>query len=244
MEDKSWTEEENRLLRENAGKQSVQWIADKLGRGYGAVRAYAHRFGISLAIHNFPWTEEDDRLLKENVGKQRLQWLVEKLQRTRGSLHHRLYVLGLSLLPIDARCPDCGKKLKHWAKDGRCNRCSTSKRHRDNPELQSVRGHFGSICRDSAGRYPTYKGMPFFDGWNPDKGGSHQVGADWIIANLGNRPKGSTLHIVDHEKGFVPGNLEWTHPRKQSNQQMFKIIAQQRHRIKELEAEVALLKAA
>ena len=66
----------------------------------------------------------------------------------------------------------------------------------------------------------------------------------WITTNLGKRPKGSTLHIVHHDVGFVPGNLEWTHPRKQSNQQMFKIIAQQRHRIKELEAEVALLKAA
>jgi hypothetical protein len=61
---------------------------------------------------------------------------------------------------------------------------------------------------------------------------------------LGTRPKGSTLHIIEHEKGFVPGNLEWAHPRKQNNQQMFKIIAQQRHRIKQLEAEIALLKAA
>jgi len=87
-----------------------------------------------------------------------------------------------------------------------------------------------------------YKGMPFFDEWNPDKGGSFQAGADWIILNLGKRPSGSTLHIISHELGFVPGNLEWTHPRKQCNQQMFKIIAQQRHEIKLLKSRILELK--
>jgi len=86
--------------------------------------------------------------------------------------------------------------------------------------------------------------MPFFDGWNTAKGGSPAVAALWILDKLGKRPEGSTLHIIDHEKGFVPGNLEWTHPRKQSNQQMFKIIAQLKHRVRELEEEVHLLKAA
>ena len=44
--------------------------------------------------------------------------------------------------------------------------------------------------------------MPFFNDWNPKKGGSNKVGANWIIANLDKRPRGSTLHIVDHEKGL------------------------------------------
>jgi hypothetical protein len=100
------------------------------------------------------------------------------------------------------------------------------------------------IFNDKSGARMNYKGMPFFGGWNPDEGGSYRSAAVWIAVNLGKRPKGSTLHIIYHANGFVPGNLEWTHPRKQSNQQMFKIIAQQRHRIKELEAKVALLKAA
>jgi hypothetical protein len=51
------------------------------------------------------------------------------------------------------------------------------------------------------------------------------------------------MHIIDHALGFVPGNLEWTHPRKQAHQQMCKIIAQQRNRIKKLEARIKELEA-
>ena len=80
--------------------------------------------------------------------------------------------------------------------------------------------------------------MPFYDKWNPDKGGSFKAAEKWIIENLGKHPEGTTLHIIHQDIGFVPGNLEWTHPRKQSNQQMYKIIAQQRHRILELEAQL------
>jgi hypothetical protein len=107
----------------------------------------------------------------------------------------------------------------------------------------SVWSHYRHILNLDGKGGTNYKDMPFYDGWNPKKGGSIRVGADWIITNLGKRPEGCTMHIVDHEKGFVPGNLEWTHPRKQDHQQMFKIIAQQRHRIKELEAEAVLLKS-
>ncbi len=112
------------------------------------------------------------------------------------------------------------------------------------PEQNSVRHHRYAILSSKNPRNANYKGMPFFDGWNPKKGGSSKAGADWIIANLGKRPKGCSLHIIDHAKGFVPGNLEWASPQKQNNQRMFLIIAQLKHRIKELEAEVAQLKAA
>ena len=80
--------------------------------------------------------------------------------------------------------------------------------------------------------------MPFYDGWNPDKGGSILSGMDWVIENLGKKPKGCSLHIVEHEKGFVPGNLEWTYPQKQSTYRMFQIIAKLKHRIKELERQL------
>lgn len=86
--------------------------------------------------------------------------------------------------------------------------------------------------------------MPFYDAWNPAKGGSWAAGAQWIIDNIGRRPKGTTLHIVEHSLGFVPDNLEWTHPRKQSHQQMHKIIAQQRNKIKKLEARIKELESA
>jgi hypothetical protein len=88
-----------------------------------------------------------------------------------------------------------------------------------------------------------YEGMPFCDGWDPNKGGSFRTGGEWVIANLGKRPEGCSLHIVDHAKGFVPDNLEWTHPVKQTAEQMFKIIARQKHRMRELEVENQKLQA-
>lgn len=54
--------------------------------------------------------------------------------------------------------------------------------------------------------------MPYYDGWNPNKGGSLAAGAQWIIDNLGHRPgsgKEYHLHIVDRRIGFMPGNLQW-----------------------------------
>ena len=100
-------------------------------------------------------------------------------------------------------------------------------------EVQTVRNHHLAAFKLHEGRR-IYDGMPFHDAWNPDKGGSYKAGGQWIIDNLGCRPDGCTLHIIEHAKGFVPGNLEWTHPKRQVNQQMFKIIAQQRHQIKQL----------
>jgi hypothetical protein len=131
---------------------------------------------------------------------------------------------------------DNALRAQQWYRDnierGRVLRNEYNRRH---PERKSVQNHFYCIIKQ---RRSNYRGMPFFNKWNPKKGGSYQAGADWIIANLGRRPKDSTLHIIDHEKGFVPHNLEWAHPKKQSNQQMFKIIAQQRHRILTLEKEL------
>ena len=111
-----------------------------------------------------------------------------------------------------------------------------------NRERSSVAHHHYDIFNSKSSRHKNYEGMPFYDEWNPDKGGTFQAGADWIILNLGKRPDGTSLHIVQHDFGFVPGNLEWTYPRKQANQQMFKIIAQQRSHIKDLEKELMEVK--
>jgi hypothetical protein len=61
--------------------------------------------------------------------------------------------------------------------------------------------------------------MPFADLWNPHRGGSFAVGAQWIIENLGRRPnKQYELHIVDRQLGFIPGNLQWV-PRSKHKQE-------------------------
>jgi len=111
-----------------------------------------------------------------------------------------------------------------------------------NIEHTSVQGHYHRIFDKKNPKNRNYKGMPFFDGWNPKKNGSLKAGADWIIANLGRRPTGSTLHVIDHKKGFVPGNLVWTSPRNQTYQQLIKILGRQKHRIKGLERQVEGLK--
>jgi len=111
-----------------------------------------------------------------------------------------------------------------------------------NIEYTSVQGHYHKIFDRKNPKNKNYKGMPFFDGWNPKKNGSLKIGADWIIANLGKRPTGSTLHVVNHAKGFVPGNLVWTSPRNQSYQQLIKILGRQKQQIERLEKQVKKLK--
>jgi hypothetical protein len=117
----------------------------------------------------------------------------------------------------------------------------TAKGLSDIPEYVTVVNHYRFIFGNKK-HNKTYKNTPFSDDWNPKKGGSYLNGAEWIIDNLGKRPKGASLHIIEHEKGFVPGNLEWAFRNKQTNEQMFKIIANQKHRIKELEAELEKMK--
>jgi len=52
--------------------------------------------------------------------------------------------------------------------------------------------------------------MPFFNAWNPLKGGEIWKGAQWILDNLGRKPgKGWSLDVIKHNKGFIPGNLRW-----------------------------------
>ncbi len=118
------------------------------------------------------------------------------------------------------------------------------KRSTENPEYRTVVHHKHQIFNSKANQHRNYKGTPFFDGWNPDKGGSYQAGADWIIVNLGKRPQGHSLHIVDHAKGFVPDNLEWANQKKQIAEQMFKIIADQKHEIKQLRLRILELENA
>src|SRR4029077_6370672 len=57
-----------------------------------------------------------------------------------------------------------------------------------------------------------YYGLPFEENWNPEKEGSF-FRATWEIKeDLGPRPSNKhQLSIVDHSRGFVRGNLKWSH---------------------------------
>jgi hypothetical protein len=138
------------------------------------------------------------------------------------------------------------ERLAHnaaWMKENEGYRKRYTKTHRER-KTAIARHRFIFKSKKNDPYHRNYKGMPFFDAWNPDKGGSFDAAESWIIKNLGRRPEKATLHIVDHVLGFVPGNIEWTHPRKQINQQMHKVIAQQRNKIKKLEERIKELEGA
>ncbi len=136
-------------------------------------------------------------------------------------------------------------RVRTWASENPEKKKSYARRwNAKHPEHASVRHHWWYIHNPNIKGHKNYEGMPFFEKWNPDKGGSFQAGADWIIANLGKRPQGCSLHIVDHVKGFVPGNLEWATKKTESTEQMFKIIANQRHEIERLRQQLQELQIA
>jgi len=106
------------------------------------------------------------------------------------------------------------------------------------PEFRTITFHYNYIFKSRSPKAKNYKGMPFFDAWNPSKGGSFKAAYDWIIKNLGKRPENTSMHIIKHELGFVPDNLSWTHPKGQTANQMFRIIANLRFEIKELKTKI------
>jgi len=151
------------------------------------------------------------------------------------------------------------KYQRNWYKKNSAKRCEEARKYyrvhrrkrlkykaewrKRNIEYISVQGHYHNIFDRRNPKNRNYRGMPFFKSWNPKKGGSLRTGADWIVDNLGKRPKGCTLHIIDHKKGFVPGNLAWTSPRNQNYQQMVKIIGRLKHQIQRLKKQVRKLKS-
>lgn len=98
------------------------------------------------------------------------------------------------------------------------------------PEHATVIRHWYCIFKlalTGSRRQLCYLNMPFYDEWNPTKGGSFQAGANWIIKNIGRRPgKGWSLDIIQHEKGFVPGNLRWALINTQIRNRLHRILGQ------------------
>lgn len=61
--------------------------------------------------------------------------------------------------------------------------------HAAHAEQSTVRNHHYHIFKSKRFCDRGYKHMPFFNMWNPDKGGSYKEGAKWIIENLGKNQK-------------------------------------------------------
>ena len=108
-----------------------------------------------------------------------------------------------------------------------------SKKNKLRPEYSTISTHYHWIFKQ---KVKGYKGMPFYDDWNPSKGGAFWKGAKWIIENLGERPIGKwSLDIISHRKGFVPGNLRWAKKGLQNFNKMYKILG--RFSLQELKVE-------
>lgn len=104
------------------------------------------------------------------------------------------------------------------------------------PEYSTVRQHWRFIFDTKCKCHKNYAGMPYHEEWNPQLGGAFWRGVKWILDNLGPKPSREwSLDIIEHDKGFVPGNLRWARYNQQARNQ--------RHRgpgkmsVEELEAE-------
>ena len=197
------------------------------------------------------WTEKEDALLREHLplpGTRRSRlggaskWLVTHLGRTKSSIDSRIYTLkhGRRLRQVE-QCCDCGVGFEPSTITKCCPECCPDYRK----VAASVASHRRIILDPNKKNHKNYEGMPFYGGWNhKKKGGSTEAAVVWILTNIGRPKKGESLNIMDHAKGFVPGNLEWATAKKQVNNQMFRIIAQQKHLIRQLTAQVVRLEAA
>jgi hypothetical protein len=261
-----WTEKENSVVREKAGKVTAECIAEIIGRTTNAVRLHANNdLGLSLLSENCICITCNKDLKRTGPNQKRCK-LCARIARLADMAAWQKAYKELHKEEVAARrwlmCPDCSIRFeRNSTRQIRCPACraelnrikcrewqarnpdKVKKNNAKNgpayraahPEYLTVAAHHRFIFNTRDAAHRSYRSMPFFNGWNPNKGGSFKAGEKWIIDNIGKRPNGSSLHVIHHDIGFVPGNLEWAHPRKQSNQQMYKIIAQQRHRIQELE---------
>lgn len=104
-----------------------------------------------------------------------------------------------------------------------------------------VRGHLVAT-RDEKNN--SYRNMPFYEKWNPQKGGSYVAAEKWILENIGPRPKDGKyhLHVVDRRVGFMPGNLSWipvgAHKREELLNKVLLENQQLRERLKKYEKDL------
>lgn len=99
---------------------------------------------------------------------------------------------------------------------------------RGSPECNTVRNHLRCILNENYWAHKYYHDMPLFDEWNPEitPGGALRASL-WIFNNLGLRPsKNWSLDIINHAKGFVPGNLRWAKRLTQISNQRHRLLGQ------------------
>lgn len=175
--------------------ESRPCVREKHAGGGHSADLTGMRFGELLVIRQaVPY-------VVSSSGKQRMRWLCDR----RGV---QLTVFANQL--ITGRCS--GKRELH----------GFSKTHL--AIYSTVRNHWRWITTINDPNHAKYAGMPFESSWNPDLHlGRLGAGVQWILENLGPKPGPNwSLDIIEHEKGFVPGNLRWAEHRTQRDNQRYR----------------------
>jgi hypothetical protein len=92
-----WTGEEDRLLRNNYGKISLDELAEKLGRTQHGIYAHARALGLTRKHKSARagWTDEEVAYLKAHYKTSRKPELCKKLNKGTNSLYFKALELGL-----------------------------------------------------------------------------------------------------------------------------------------------------
>lgn len=94
-------------------------------------------------------------------------------------------------------------------------------------EYATVASHFHWIFNPNAKQHKYYSRMFVYKDWNPKKGGSVWKAVKWILENIGKKPdKNWSLDIIEHSKGFAPGNLRWASGFTQKQNQIHRRLGQ------------------
>lgn len=91
-----WTTDEITFLIDNAGKLSVNEIAEILNRTSKTIRDRASQLKISLAYSKPQWTDKEEEFLRSNIGKTFTRDIANKLGRTRSATLQKISKLNLN----------------------------------------------------------------------------------------------------------------------------------------------------
>lgn len=87
MFSKPVTNEEERFIKEHAGKLSISEIATALGRSYYTVQRYMSILGIDTGFHR--WTKKEDKILCELWEKYSAGYISRVLDVNENSVYNR-----------------------------------------------------------------------------------------------------------------------------------------------------------
>lgn len=167
---------------------------------------------------------------KEKAKKQTAQWYRDNKEKAQ-SYHYKYYRKNKNKIKNRSRRRYLRKRDNPAFK--KLIKIKNAKYREAHPEYISIRSHYDLIVGKHE-KIKCYYKMPFFDKWNPEKGGSFHVAEDWVIKNIGKRPdKNCHLHIIDRQIGFMPENLAWVPKDKHRQEEMVNKVLLENKRLRE-----------